>query len=455
MKYLIFIVFVCVGFHGFGQVHVELSISPEITSSNPIYFLYEKGKESLSDNGIHRFVLEESISPGVYRILYNIKKPQTDYLDVIINKQDSLVAIELVQTARGKLAVSVRHSTENKRYYNYLKDKSRDIEKLSYLKKYLDIASNQPSKEDEKLMNEVVNNYEATVRRLDVERETFIKQKDFHWSNLLVVSSLDFIPSIDGEVHLDLDAHYDSYWQRLPTLNEDLLQTPLARELIQSYFRYYLFHEKYGEDIAVLKSAVDKTLGSFEHNAALYKFAIEELQAGFKSLDHTELLQYVDVNYAANAAQCVLSGIDDPAFQQRLKKYESFKKGAAVPDIAFPDEGILSLKDIAEKYVVLIFHSSSCPHCLQQIPEVYKALSKKQQVKMVSILLDHRVEDYNRVKAAYPEMLHYSALNGWEGKVADAYFIQATPTYFLLDEHRNLIKEFKTASSVVNYLSQF
>lgn len=440
--------------YSYAQVTIDFRVSPLVETSDAIYLIadnqtFQRPKNS---SNTYNFIIDASFSPGVYRILYNSKNANTDYVDVIVTHKDSFILVDL-EIQNNQRSVSIHNSEENAYYQSVQKQQSIILNKLKLLNQYHKLNNEIPKdKREEKFLKQIEKQYANLSESFQNKRTSVLQNSKYHWAKMLVAYSPLFIPKINENIEESLDDYYANYWERIPPIIPELFKTMLPRELIQNYFKYYLFHPEYIHNIEKLKAITFKSLDKFSTSETAKQFAIQEIQEGLKSLDFTTLLQYVDEKYAAD--QCDMNEGTNIELQNRLRSYEVLKTGAPAPEIDLNDESIHNLKDITQSYVVIVFHSLECSHCLNQVPQLYSMLKDVEQIKMVSILLSDSRDDVDKAMVEYPNMLHYSDLQGWGGKVADDYFIRGTPTYFLLDKDKAILGSFKNINSLVEYLSQ-
>jgi len=134
-----------------------------------------------------------------------------------------------------------------------------------------------------------------------------------------------------------------------------------------------------------------------------------------------------------------------------IEAHNRLRLGAIAPDIVWVDdkkELKLSELEAAERYI-LVFWSSTCGHCLNELPALHKELRKHPAVKVLAVgLEDHDISWKNEAKKL-PNFEHTIALGKWDSEYADLYNITATPTYFVLDSDKRIIA--KPASLTARY----
>jgi len=133
----------------------------------------------------------------------------------------------------------------------------------------------------------------------------------------------------------------------------------------------------------------------------------------------------------------------DVMLEYQIRAYSNLTIGAKAPNIVYKKgdkwTSLHSLKD-ADKYV-LIFWSSTCSHCLKELPEVYKVLEKNDKVHVIAFAIEDAdmIENWRVQKAQFPNWTHIFGKGKWINPTAKKYAILATPTYFVLDKDKKII----------------
>jgi len=93
------------------------------------------------------------------------------------------------------------------------------------------------------------------------------------------------------------------------------------------------------------------------------------------------------------------------------------------------------------KYYLVLFWSSTCSHCLHEIPILYKYIKDKKAIKVIAVGLESGPNPWNKEMQKYPNFIHVFGANKWQNKFSKAYNIHATPTYIILDADKNIISK--------------
>lgn len=140
-----------------------------------------------------------------------------------------------------------------------------------------------------------------------------------------------------------------------------------------------------------------------------------------------------------------------------IKKIEiqnRLRLGAVAPEITWNEGSItkrLSGLSGAKNYVI-VFWSSTCSHCLQQLPEFHKALKDISNTKVLAIGLEDDDVTWKKESAKLSNFVHGIALGKWESPYADIYDIQQTPTYYVLDNEKRIVARPGDYEEVLKFL---
>jgi peroxiredoxin len=156
-----------------------------------------------------------------------------------------------------------------------------------------------------------------------------------------------------------------------------------------------------------------------------------------------EAAEYLSVK-VLNQNSCTIT--DNLARQ--LETYRAMKKGNTAPDIVFAgdvikkgiDPAITKLSDIRAKKILVIFGSSWCPNCrdeLSQLSSQYEQFKSK-GIEVLFVSLDTDKKAFNDFARNFP-FTSICDYKKWESKAAKEYYVIGTPTMFLLDNNRKIL----------------
>lgn len=155
--------------------------------------------------------------------------------------------------------------------------------------------------------------------------------------------------------------------------------------------------------------------------------------------------------------------LNDQQLLSTLLSFQNTALGSVAPDFSFDVEENgktvkqkLSALNTSKRYIV-VFWSSTCSHCLKEIPKLHKLTApfKTKDLKVIAIGLEKDVYNWNTLKFDFPGFTHVYGEGKWENPISNAYNVTATPTYFVLDENKHIINKPEDFESLEVYLEAY
>jgi thiol-disulfide isomerase/thioredoxin len=184
------------------------------------------------------------------------------------------------------------------------------------------------------------------------------------------------------------------------------------------------------------------------------KTAIEKAKTG-DPLVYGWMVDYFYNGYEANAIDAGMKILEpylsDPncltskrqEISRRLKGMETLVDGTKAPNVVLNDsEGSsfeLDKYKPQSKYILLLFWSADCSHCVETVDAIYPWLQQtdnKTKVSVVAVSLDETEPEIKKWEQKIVSLVGWRNLRGEAGvrsKVANDYFILATPVMVLID----------------------
>jgi thiol-disulfide isomerase/thioredoxin len=134
---------------------------------------------------------------------------------------------------------------------------------------------------------------------------------------------------------------------------------------------------------------------------------------------------------------------------KQLETYRAMKKGNLAPNINFGNSTYLngmkqtmfsSLKDLTTPYTLVVFGASWCPKCMEELPKLIQNYVKWRNLglEVVYISLDTETALFEQAAKSYP-FFAYCDFKKWESPVAEDYYVFGTPTFYLLNNKKEII----------------
>lgn len=176
----------------------------------------------------------------------------------------------------------------------------------------------------------------------------------------------------------------------------------------------------------------------------------------------TDFWQFLYDNNRTNAANYLASKHlirlarmqGDLPLAENLERIVNTSVGAVAPDFTLmhydENKTLHELKDAA--YYVLIFWSTECPHCTDQMPVIYEHLKDipTSKIQVVTVALESDATRWQNFSKQFSNYINVLGTGAWRDEIVRTYDIQATPTFFVLGPQKQI---FSRPRGVSNFLS--
>ena len=229
---------------------------------------------------------------------------------------------------------------------------------------------------------------------------------------------------------------HESAFKATDFKDKRLLHSGLFGELLDTYV---VLMESHSDQVyAHLNPSSDALIASLKKTPQLqqevtaYLFNFFEKRSLFKAAEHLALAMLSDDS-------CQLEDKHQALFEQ----YRKMANGNTAPALQFVNSKstFTLLSELKNKYKLVIFASSWCPKCVEEIPKIqafYAGWKEKDDLEVILVSLDTDKEKYETFTQDMTWITSCD-LKGWEGQAARDYCVFATPTLYLLDENNKIL----------------
>jgi thiol-disulfide isomerase/thioredoxin len=452
-KILAFIFLICS--FSYAQHTITGTMSPTIKSDWVILYKIEGARQTFVKNtkikidsftvegkkqalGSFNFTLPENTKVGAYRITYRLEG--AGFVDFIYNKEDVNFGFH---PEYPNQSVTFTTSKENIIYKTYLDQIARAQQNLDSIQV---TALQNPNLDLKREYKTAINNVNSVHKKyLDASKGMYVQP--------FIKASLRNSPSeIISTPQEYMSNMIDTFFNRMDFNNKTLLNSSFLVDRIADY----VFSINYSDDVPtqqiLYKESVDKVLSKIEI-IPFKKDVIEFLIDQFEASMNLELIDYLFENHYNKLP----IGVQSKKFKEGKLSLFAAEVGRIAPDFSWKENNktlTLSKLDDAQNYL-LIFWSTSCSHCLREIPEIHKFLKENKKVKVIAFSLEKDDIGWKEFKKSLPNWHHVLGLNKWQNKTARTYNIVSTPSYFVLNADKKIIakpEHLKDVKSFINKL---
>ena len=245
---------------------------------------------------------------------------------------------------------------------------------------------------------------------------------------------------------IDRVKQHEIAFNKIDFADDALWQSGLLKEILINYYQ---------------------VLGLYQDNEVIIKKYIEANNVWLKTLENQPIKQQEIAEFCftmlekkgltkaseqialtiLNKDNCQLTNKQADLFEQ----YRKLAIGNTAPDFFFIQT---SLKKMKNKFKLLIFGASWCPHCQTDYPSLvgkYKKLIKSYDIEFVYICLDEDKEAYENFLKEAPFYTFCDYL-GWDSPNVKNYHVFATPTYILLDQELKILAKIQSPEHLEAWL---
>lgn len=385
-------------------------------------------------DGEFKLTLPEKSLEGTYRLVYAIPQ-EVFYFDVIYNGMD-----DIVLNFNKEEGVIFSASNENILFGTYLnKIKKIESEIISFYSR----GSNN------------IEAYSKILEKYQGVQKSYENSSEGLFANQFIKANKPYIPSGFESIQDYVQNRKQSYFKNLDLSNPSLQASGFLTEKLTNYVFTALpleiieKAETEKEMQANITTVFEKLNGISDTYIfhILYTIWTQSSDSGFN-----DTADFVYTNYLkpSNAAPTNKDIMDKIEIHNRLRI------GAVAPEITWKTsakEESLSALEGAKNYI-LVFWSSTCGHCLKELPALHKELSEKKDIKVIAVGLEDDHLSWKRESGKLKNFEHAIALGKWESEYAKVYDIHATPTYFILDENKQIIAKPESDIDVIAFLEE-
>lgn len=377
-------------------------------------FLYKASPEGanyidrgqLDSKGQFEIKLKDSLQPGIYKIVYAIP-PEENNFDFIYDGKES-VDFNFSQEE----GVEFTESEENKLWMSYLKS----IEMVNHT------ISNYYSKNnaDEKGFNSIFK----TLKDTQLAYEDLAKNK---LALSFIVANRPYMPAKYEDITTyskNLKQHYLSQVD----FNNYLLQ---SSTFLTDRVTSYVFNIVQNPSNAAYNAHIDDVANAISNDDLIIKTSLlEMLWHRFVAAENHEVANYITDNYLLELAKAT----NNKVLEEMVTSFKNTSIGTVAPNFDITSNGKnTSLHQLeGAEYYLLVFWSSACGHCLDELPKVKEMATNKPNLQVVAFGLEKEDNNWEKEIKNYPDFIHQIGLNKWENPTVITYGVSATPMYFLL-----------------------
>jgi len=380
---------------------------------------------------------------GVYVITYALPEHENEIKIYYDGQGDIEVAFD-----RNNVANSLEFVSDENNLYQLYQENNKGLQS-----QLLKLSREKATNNDEKKFN-----------KLKEKATDFQEQYSDFAGNSIVKYFIQADKIQIPETLVDLDSlkafQKSHFFDAIDFNNHYLYQADYLLDKV----KVYTYEDKSKKSNEIIKKDFDTVLKKIKLDSTFqyiflrnaWKYYIGKGSYSYKNIkqeENAEIANYIGVKYLMPLTK----KYEDVMLEYQIRAYSNLTIGAKAPNIVYKQgdkwASLHSLKG-ADKYV-LIFWSSTCSHCLKELPEVYKALKNNDKVHVIAIGIEDAdmIENWRIQKELFASWTHVFGKGKWLNPIAKKYAILATPSYFVLDKDKIIIAKPELEKELLDILN--
>lgn len=387
--------------------------------------------------GTFSFTLPADAKPGSYRATYRTEG--ASFVDFFFNKEDVSFAFN---PDYPNETVTFSASEENKLYQDFLTEASPYQQTLDSLQV---VALKDPNADVNAL-------YQNAKKSLDsIHKSYVIKSKDMYVHPFVKASLRKNSTSVFAKVDDYMNHMKSTFFDGLDFSNKNLINSSFLTDRMLDYIFFLNYSEDKKVQLQLFKDASKEVLDKItdiNYKQSIIEFLTDQFQAA----RNVEMVDHLLNNYYKKLPD----SLQDKKFIEEKMETLAVEIGRTAPNFSWTENGkSMDLKSLSDgEQYVLVFYSTTCSHCLREIPQLYAYMKDKTKVKVVAFALENERYGWDTYKGTLPGWHHVLGLEKWDNTIARTYQISATPTYFVLDKDKKIIAKPDAINDVKLFFSK-
>ena len=379
-------------------------------------------------NGEFSLTIPENTEKGIYRLIYDLKNRL--YVDFMYDSENVRFTFNPKYPDQF---IEFTESENNKLFHSYLEAISLPQQKLDSLQVSYFNSSDNVQQEN------LVRSYYKFFSSLNTLQTNFEQQANNKLASHFIKASARFnTPKLIKTPNDYLAFIKSHFFDNIDFNSKALLNSAFINDKINDYIFYLNTSEDQKMLTQLQREAISTVITKIGSNKTLAKDIEEGLLYTFSQQENIAM-----VNYMLNHYLQLPKELQDTPFINEIKEQLKTAIGMPVPNIMWNENS--TQKELygltGANYYVVAFWSSTCSHCLKEMPELYDFLKDRSQVKVISVGLEDDTSKlgWEMLIINYPNFINVYGENKWENKFAQNYGVNATPSFFILDADKKVI----------------
>ncbi|EDP98555.1 thioredoxin-like domain-containing protein [Kordia algicida OT-1] len=371
-------------------------------------------------DGKLNYTFKPSAEKGMYRLVYGLPQESENFDFIYSGEED--IAFDF-----SEKGIDFTLSKENKLNTSYFSS-------INKVKRQINTFYQNGDTDKEAFL--------AIFKMLDDTQKVFEKEAEGTMVSHFIKASRSYIPKAYEKPQVMVDNIKKHYFDHIDFSDSILQNSDFISEKISNYVFTAMpmkeitgkeLTEQYKKNIATIAEKIKPVAKDYQKT--LFNVLWEQMVV----LENDAIANHISDTYLLSLA----TELNDKTLIEKLEKFKRLSFGAVAPEITWvKDNKIHKLSELegAENYVI-VFWSSTCSHCLKEMPKLkeFVTAQEKGKFKVIAIGLEDERASWANESSFYPDFIHVLGLQKWDNEIGNRYDVSSTPTFFVLDKDKRII----------------
>jgi len=389
-----------------------------------------------SDKDTFKFEFPTNSESGMYRLFFDIQN--SGFFEIIYNNES--ISVEFDPTNANESAVFTK-SKENKTYHTYIQTTNNlqitiDSLQVTYFNGFPgDMELDDVGIEKKKLIGE---RYSKSVTELKEIQLSYEEMSEGLLAHHFIKSNRKY----NSDVILETPENYyaavvSHFFDAVDFGDIALRNSSFFIDKVVEYIFYLNDSEDEETYLTIKQNAINEVAELMGENYDVKSEILSSLMFAFAGQEGIRLVDFIKKEHYEKLP----IENQNKQFIEQINEMLKMAIGSPAPEFNLPYSGkIISLSELEGfEYYIIAFWSTSCSHCLSEIPQLYEFSKGLEGIKIIAVALEKTRIDFDAMIKDMPNWIHVLGLNKWENEIARNYNINSTPTYFVLDKDKKFI----------------
>ncbi|WP_420570828.1 TlpA family protein disulfide reductase [Kordia sp.] len=371
-------------------------------------------------DGKLNYTFKPEAEKGMYRLVYGLPQESENFDFIYSGEED-------INLVFGENSLEFTVSKENKLNTEYFSS-------INTVKRQINTFYQNGETDTETFL--------AIFKALNETQEIFEKEAKGTIASHFIEASRSYIPTTYETPQVMVENIKKHYFDHIDFSNPVLQNSDFISDKISNYVFTALpmkemngkeLISEYKKNIATISKKIKSI--SPEYKKTLFSVLWEQMVV----LENQDIANHISDEYLISLAK----EQNDKVLVDKLEKYKRLSFGHVAPEFTWvKDNKTQKLSELegAENYII-VFWSSTCSHCLQELPKLKQFVKSQEEgkFKVIAIGLEDERASWANESSFYPSFIHVLGLDKWDNEIGNMYDVSSTPTFFVLDKDKRII----------------